>query len=73
LFKWLAAEVEVLVEELVVGALVGLVAILLSEAILQTVVAVALYRITAVVVVEVSLLALEQDMELLEVQQVMEV
>jgi hypothetical protein len=73
LLKWLVVVAVVLVEVLVVGVLVELVAILLLEAIPQTEVVVAQHHILTVAMVEVSLLVLEQDMELLGVQQVMEV
>jgi hypothetical protein len=73
LLKWLAVAVVVLVEVLVVGALVEMVAILLLEAILQTVARVALYHTTRAALVELSLLVLEQGMELVGVLQVMEV
>jgi hypothetical protein len=66
-------EAEVLVEELAVLELVGMVEIPLLEAILQTGVRVSLSLTVLVLLVEVSLLVREQDMEFLEATQVMEV
>jgi hypothetical protein len=71
--KWWVAVAAALAEELVVGALVGMVVILLLEVTLQTAELVDLYRILPVVPVEVIPLVQEQGMGLAGVPQGMEV